>query len=274
LRFGEGVVTLLMNRSQRLLLLCSGITLAGFGIVAATVMMVDPDPSVRSAGRYVREAWARITGQSVKVEVKAKSRRCAQNIGAAYQAALKAGADTPAGDTAYDAVMAVTAVPEEETQPKDPTDHMAVALTDARTSRDFFTHRPSSAPSSTEEMIHFFIDVYTNETAKSALLDGNKSFPADSVILKRKSLGPDGKDTQYFTGMKKNRPGYWPEMGDWKFFVLDGRGKQLESGKLQSCADCHTKWPERDFVSRNYFDAGAPGGVKTTIVEQEDMPAK
>ncbi len=147
---------------------------------------------------------------------------------------------------------------------------------DQRATSEFFSHRAASDPAlrkAGDESV-FYIDVFTNLIAKEALIRGSGKFPLGSVILKRKSRTPDGKDTEYYTGMRKNGHGYWPEMGDWEFLVLDASGKEAEAGRLVSCSDCHARWAGADFVSRNYFDPCIPGGMKAVIRDEPDEQSR
>ena len=207
--------------------------------------------TVRPVSAWLGDKFERITGNSVEVRARARSKRCAQIIRSAYKSAREeAGGPVPTMDI------------------KSRVRH------DQKASRAFFAHRPQLAPASPlpGDSV-FYIDVFANSIAKESLLKGAAIFPAGSVIVKRKSLEPDGGRTEYFTGMRKREPGYFSTCGDWEFFVLNARMEEVEAGRLASCAECHQKWPERDFVSRTYFDPNVPGGLKSVIDEKTEPAA-
>jgi hypothetical protein len=71
-------------------------------------------------------------------------------------------------------------------------------------------------------------------------------------VVKEK-FGPDGK-TELFTGMWKREEGYFPEVGNWEFFTVDGAASKIaERGKLPKCAACHQEMEKGDHVSRGYI---------------------
>jgi hypothetical protein len=249
-----------LHRGGRLLVA----VIAASGILMACLLLVSNPTEDVEPRNIVLRAFARITGQSVAVRVPAKSKRCALHIASASAAARATGQDfqlpVPQSSGTPNGLMAP------------PTDLMTRIRQDSKLSREFFSHRATTRkPSVTrEETVMFFIDVFANSTANDALLKGDRKFPEGSVVLKRKSQLPEGIGTEYYTGMRKNWNGYWSELGDWEFFVLDAAGKEVEAGRLESCADCHAKWPARDFVSRNYFDPDSPGRIRQLIDEARE----
>ena len=93
---------------------------------------------------------------------------------------------------------------------------------------------------------------FANAAAVLPLFDPWGEFPVGSLLVKEK-FGSDGK-SQLFTGMWKREDGYFPEVGDWEFFTVDGAAsKVLERGKVASCASCHQEMTKGDFVSRDYI---------------------
>ena len=93
---------------------------------------------------------------------------------------------------------------------------------------------------------------YVNGAAVLPMFDPWGKFPVGSLLLKEK-FGSDGA-SQVFTGMWKREAGYFPELGDWEFFTVDGASsKVLERGKLASCASCHEEKAKGDFVARDYL---------------------
>jgi hypothetical protein len=92
---------------------------------------------------------------------------------------------------------------------------------------------------------------FANTQAALPLFDPWGKFAVGSLLVKEK-FGGDGK-SQLFTGMWKREAGYFPELGDWEFFTVDGASnKILERGKLASCASCHQEMTKGDFVARDF----------------------
>lgn len=94
--------------------------------------------------------------------------------------------------------------------------------------------------------------VYGNESAALPVFDPWGKFPEGSLLLKEKLGRKDGK-TQLFTGMFKREKGYFPETGDWEFFVADAKAEKIvERGKLANCASCHDDYQKGDYVTKVY----------------------
>jgi len=55
--------------------------------------------------------------------------------------------------------------------------------------------------------------------------------------------------------MIKRRPGYDPAHGDWEYFYFEDANK-VESGKMNSCIQCHSGAADKDYV----FGGWARGG--------------
>lgn len=93
---------------------------------------------------------------------------------------------------------------------------------------------------------------FANTPAVLPLFDPWGKFPIGSLLLKENFMTHG--ESQFFTGMWKREEGYFPELGDWEFFTVDGAGsKVLERGKLTSCATCHQQMTKGDFVARDYL---------------------
>lgn len=100
------------------------------------------------------------------------------------------------------------------------------------------------------------ITVFMNESAAQAFRAGSKSYPVGAVIVKEKTNGGHYDLEKKKTvlrgvhgagGMIKRAPGFDPEHGDWEYFYFDDI-KKLESGRLRSCIDCHTKAAATGYV--------------------------
>lgn len=102
-----------------------------------------------------------------------------------------------------------------------------------------------------------YITVYVNNAGRAAMFSKDVSFPAGSIIVKKKvGNSSEGQTALLYTLMRKRERGYNPVVGDWEFLVVSGDGKQLEaSGKIESCQACHVRRSDSDFVFRTYVKA-------------------
>jgi hypothetical protein len=100
-----------------------------------------------------------------------------------------------------------------------------------------------------------YVTVYVNDAGRRAMLEEMRPrFPAGTLIVKEKLPARDAEEPELLTAMLKHESGYDPEGGDWEYFVLDGRGREVRArGRLESCRACHQAYPHTDFVSRNYL---------------------
>lgn len=97
------------------------------------------------------------------------------------------------------------------------------------------------------------IHVYVTPAAEPAMKQSAVSFPLGTVILKQKLATPTAKVPELYTGMLKREKGYNPDCGDWEFFTLSGDAKSVTSrGRIESCMDCHKRYPSSDFVTKRY----------------------
>ena len=93
-----------------------------------------------------------------------------------------------------------------------------------------------------------------NDIAASAFATKPYDFPVGSVIVKDKSAknvhtknGKFIKTDDGVGGMIKRDSGYDPKHGDWEYFYFTDINK-IESGKIKSCVDCHSKASNSDYV--------------------------
>lgn len=98
-----------------------------------------------------------------------------------------------------------------------------------------------------------FCNVYTNKIAAETMKTGTGIYPTGSVIVKSKLRNINSAKAELFTVMQKMEAGYDPDHGDWIYFVVDGTYRQIASGKIDSCIDCHQEYQETDFVTRTYL---------------------
>lgn len=120
-------------------------------------------------------------------------------------------------------------------------------------------NRPNVIPHSPhgEHWIHVFV----SPSGTNAMTTGKGTYPEGAVILKQKFSDAAGEKTEFYTGMRKRARGYNPDLGDWEFFMLDSGGYTVTArGKIESCMDCHTRYPTTDFVSRRYLTTKEDAG--------------
>ncbi|WP_367872024.1 hypothetical protein [Luteolibacter sp. Populi] len=107
--------------------------------------------------------------------------------------------------------------------------------------------------------------VYGNDSAAMPVFDPWGSFPEGSLLLKEKIGREDGK-TQLFTGMLKREKGYFPEVGDWEFFVTDGTVSKITGrGRIANCASCHDDYEKGDYVTKAYASPAQLSGGRIVL---------
>jgi hypothetical protein len=107
-----------------------------------------------------------------------------------------------------------------------------------------------SQPASPHALSTFL--VFTNGPAALPIFDPWGQFPEGSFILKEKLNRVTGK-TELFTGMWKREKSFFPEVGDWEFFIVDAEATRIaQRGKLLQCASCHEEYPKGDYVTKEY----------------------
>ncbi len=106
------------------------------------------------------------------------------------------------------------------------------------------------------------IEVYMNQLAADALRQ-NTAYPVGAVVVKEKQL----QEILPFTtaegdgvnggvgGMIKRDTGFDPEHGDWEYFYFESRDT-IDSGRIVSCVNCHSKAAGTDYVFGSWQDAG------------------
>jgi len=90
--------------------------------------------------------------------------------------------------------------------------------------------------------------------AQETMESGKGVYPAGTVIVKQKFLDAEGKKPALFTVMRKMKPGYDKEHGDWEYSIVDSTAERVFSrGKTDSCIGCHAAYKETDYVTRAYM---------------------
>ncbi len=99
-----------------------------------------------------------------------------------------------------------------------------------------------------------FCNVYVNSLAKETMLSGDGIYPVGSIVIKSKLTKRDSQEPELFTVMEKMENGYDAEHGNWKYIVADGKTfKQIATGRIDSCIECHTQYKETDYITREYM---------------------
>jgi hypothetical protein len=92
--------------------------------------------------------------------------------------------------------------------------------------------------------------VFTNAVGEAVYRSGEGQFPVGSVIVKAKSVEANGNVIELFTIMRKQKPGYAPQQGDWEYAVADADGVAIAKGRIESCVQCHDRFAKSDYVAR------------------------
>ncbi|MEM6691688.1 MAG: cytochrome P460 family protein [Planctomycetota bacterium] len=101
---------------------------------------------------------------------------------------------------------------------------------------------------------HCAVRIFMNDLASTAFETG-RDYQVGSVIVKEKQIlgyrtgaspGWQGSG-RGIGGMIKRVKGYDESNGDWEYFYLEDPSS-IESGKMESCIECHKKARASDFV--------------------------
>jgi hypothetical protein len=99
-----------------------------------------------------------------------------------------------------------------------------------------------------------FCHVYVNDKAKEPMLSGTGIYPEGSLVIKSKLATVDSQKPLLFTVMEKMVDGYDADHGNWKYTVIDGTSyRQVASGRIDSCIECHSHYKETDYITREYL---------------------
>jgi hypothetical protein len=100
-----------------------------------------------------------------------------------------------------------------------------------------------------------YVNIYVNAPGKDEMLTKkNPVFPAGTVVIKEKLPDRESTEPELLTVMIKREKGFNPEVGDWEFATLNGKGTEVTAqGKLQSCQSCHVDYEQNDFITRVYL---------------------
>ncbi|MHC4819417.1 MAG: cytochrome P460 family protein [Planctomycetota bacterium] len=85
---------------------------------------------------------------------------------------------------------------------------------------------------------------YVNKIGQDSWKKGSGGYPAGSSVAKE-GWKDDQRAMVFF--MEKRAAGFDADNGDWWYATVDGKGKILNAGKVQSCIDCHAN-ASNDYV--------------------------
>ncbi len=114
------------------------------------------------------------------------------------------------------------------------------------------------------------IVIYMNDTAANAFHNAT-TYPVGSLIVKEKLHWDQAtlenvdinREPSGIGGMTKREPGYDRNNGDWQYFYY-ANIDSIETGKLTSCIECHSKAKNQDYVfgtwDSNERDNNLPNG--------------
>ena len=96
--------------------------------------------------------------------------------------------------------------------------------------------------------------IFMNDLAADAFRANARVFPVGAVVVKQKTvLGYYDKDGKRVVGdngvggMVKRSAGFNPKHGDWDYFYFESP-KKIESGRINSCVQCHDSAKGSDHV--------------------------
>lgn len=91
-----------------------------------------------------------------------------------------------------------------------------------------------------------FLQLYVNRLALDAVQNGSTMLP-DGAILVKENYGKDKTTLLAITVMYKVQ-GFAPENADWFWAKYGPDGKDMASGKVQSCIECHSERKDNDYI--------------------------
>lgn len=102
----------------------------------------------------------------------------------------------------------------------------------------------------------FTATIHVNDAAK-AYGDKSREPMGPGAVVVASLRAEQGADVTSYYVMERKAPGYFPEGGDWAYFVVDPAGKVEAGGKLKLCARCHAEAP-REHLFESLHSAISP----------------
>lgn len=106
--------------------------------------------------------------------------------------------------------------------------------------------------------------IYMNPPAAEAFKAGARLYPVGAVIVKHKSIHSyrDSASGEWIRGsdngvggMVKRPAGFDPAHGNWEYFYFENV-TQIESGRINSCIQCHEATKSTDYVFGTWRKTG------------------
>ena len=88
----------------------------------------------------------------------------------------------------------------------------------------------------------FIASIRVNEVAARYGTKGRDALPEGSLVVEVLATESSTPPAVYYA-MLRQAPGYFPEGGDWAYFVVAADGNIEAEGKLKLCARCHAEAP-------------------------------
>ncbi len=84
-----------------------------------------------------------------------------------------------------------------------------------------------------------YLLVRANSVAKEPYLAGAYPLPEGSVLVAEEYQDPECSSLAGLSVMYKEKAGYDPAAGDWRWQRIDAYRNLLEDGRLPTCSSCH-----------------------------------
>ncbi len=90
--------------------------------------------------------------------------------------------------------------------------------------------------------------VLANDVAAAPYTSGSYPLPTGSVVVAEQHVDASCMSLNGFYLMAKEKPGYDPTGGDWRWQELDLNQRVLQDGHLATCSSCHAQSTCNDFL--------------------------
>ncbi len=102
----------------------------------------------------------------------------------------------------------------------------------------------------------FVATIQVNQAAAGYGTKSREPMAPGAVVVASLRANVGAEVASYYV-MERRAPGYFPEGGDWAYFVIDRAGKLEAGGKLKLCARCHAEAP-REHLFESLHSAISP----------------
>ncbi len=87
------------------------------------------------------------------------------------------------------------------------------------------------------------VEIYANESARSALLARSRDVPVGAILVEEHFEKSDPPARGPIMVMEKRAKGYATDHGDWRWTVVGSNGQLVRDGIVESCFGCHDDAP-------------------------------